>query len=81
MGGLPWWLSGREPACNAGDREDSSLIPGSIRSPGEGNGYPLQYSFLESLVDRGDWKSTLHGVAKSQIVTKPQQLELSYERF
>ena len=38
--GLPWWLSGKEPACNAGD---PGLIPGSERSLGEAIGYPLQY--------------------------------------
>ena len=41
----PWWLSGKETACNAGD---AGLIPGSRRSPGEGNGNPLQYSCLEN---------------------------------
>ena len=42
------------------------LIPGLGRSPGEGNGYPLQYSCLENLIDRGAWRATVHGVAKSQ---------------
>ena len=45
---------------------DLGLIPGSRRSPGEGNGYPLQYSCLESFMDRGGWQATVHGVAKSQ---------------
>ena len=41
--------------------------PGSGRSPGEGNGYPLQYSWLENLMDRGDWWAAIvHGVARSQ---------------
>ena len=39
--GLPWWLSGKESTCNAGDM---GSIPGLGSSPGEGNGYPLQYS-------------------------------------
>ena len=49
-------------ACNAGD---PGLIPGSERSPGEGNGNLLQYSCLENPVDGGAWQSTVHGVAKS----------------
>ena len=51
---------------SAGDRGDVSLIPGSERSPGEGNGNPLQYSCLETPMDRGAWQATVHGVAKSQ---------------
>ena len=50
--GLPRWLSGKASACNAGD---PSLIPGSGRSPGEGNGNTLQYSCLENSMDRGVW--------------------------
>ena len=42
------------------------LIPGSGRSPGEGNGNPLQYSCLENSMDRGPWWVTVHGVTKSQ---------------
>ena len=41
-------------------------IPGPGRSPGEGNGNPLQYSCLENPMDRGAWQATVHGVAKSQ---------------
>ena len=43
-----------------------SLIPGLGRSPGGGNGNPLQYSCLENSVDRGAWRATVHGVSKSQ---------------
>ena len=50
-------------ACNAGDL---GSIPGSRRSPGEGNGNPLQYSCLENPMDRGAWWATVHGVAKSR---------------
>ena len=50
----------------AGDTEDASLIPGSGRSPGEVNGYPLRYSFLENSVRRGTGRTTVHGVTKSQ---------------
>ena len=45
---------------------DPSLIPGSGRSPGEGNGNPLQYSCLENPMDEGAWYATVHGVAKSR---------------
>ena len=45
---------------------DPVSIPGSRRSPGEGNGNPLQYSCLENPMDRGTWQATVHGVPKSQ---------------
>ena len=45
---------------------DLGLIPGLGRSPGEGKGYPLQYSDLENSTDRGDWQAAVHRVAKSQ---------------
>ena len=61
--GLPWWLRGEESTCNAVDLH-SDL--GSGRSPGEGSGYPLQYSCLENFMGRGAWRATVHGVAKSQ---------------
>ena len=54
---------GKESTYNAGDL---GLIPGSGRSPGEGNGNPLQYSCLENSRDRGAWRATVHGVAKSR---------------
>ena len=50
-------------ACNAGD---SGSIPGLGRSPGEGNGNPLQYSCLENPMDGGAWWATVHQVAKSR---------------
>ena len=50
-------------ACNA---EDLGSIPGLARSPGEGNGNPLQHSCLENPMDRGAWWATVHGVAKSR---------------
>ena len=53
------------PPANAGDVRDEGLIPGLGRSPGEENGYPLQYSCLENLTDRGAWQATVHRVAKS----------------
>ena len=54
---------GKESACNA---EDLGSIPQSGRSPGEGNGNPLQYSCLENLIGRGAWWATVHGVMKGQ---------------
>ena len=51
---------------NARDAGDAGLIPGWGRSPGVGNGNPLQYSCLENLMDRGAWRATVHGVTKSQ---------------
>ena len=61
--GFPGGSEGKESACYAGD---VGLIPGLGRSPGEENGYPLQYSCLENSVERGAWEAIVHGVAKSQ---------------
>ena len=52
----------KSPAANAGD---VGLIPGSGRSPGEGNGNPFQYSGLENPMDRGAWRDIVHGVTES----------------
>ena len=52
--------------ASAGDIRDKGLIPRSGRSPGEGHGNPLQYSFLENFIDRGAWWAIVHRVAKSQ---------------
>ena len=60
--GFPDGSDGKESACNVGDL---GSIPGSGQSPGEGNGNPLQYSCLESSMDRGTWWATIHGIAKS----------------
>ena len=76
--GFPGGTSGKETACpkkkkkkkllaSAGDIRDVGSIPGLGRSPGEGNGKPLQYSCLENPMDRGAWWAIVHGVAKSQI--------------
>ena len=59
--GLPWWLRGKESACNA---RDGGSIPGSGRSPGEANGNTPQYSCLKNPMDGGTWKATVHGAAK-----------------
>ena len=53
------------PPANVGDIRDLGLIPGLGRSPEGGRGNPLQYSCLENSMDRGAWRATLHGVAKS----------------
>ena len=57
--GFPGGSDGNKTACNAGD---PGSIPGSGRSPGEGNGSPLQYSCLENSMDRGAWRDTVHVV-------------------
>ena len=68
---FPGGLDSKESSCNAGDR---GLIPGLGRSPGEGNGNPLHYSCLENPLDRGDWRTIVHGVTKNWI----QQQTLLY---
>ena len=55
---LPQWLSIKETACSAGVTDDVGSIPGLGRSPGGGNGNPLQYSCLENSTDRGAWRAT-----------------------
>ena len=60
---FPGGSDGEEYACNAGD---SGLIPGSERSPGEGNGNPLRYSCLENPTERGPWRAPVHGASQSQ---------------
>ena len=55
----------KKPPANAGDRRDTGLIPGSGRSPGEGNGNPFQYSCLENFMDRGAWWATIHRVTNN----------------
>ena len=60
---FPSGSDGKAPAYNVGD---PGSIPGSGRSPGEGNGNPLQYSCLENHMDGGAWLATVHGVAKSR---------------
>ena len=59
--------------ANAGD---TGSIPGSRRSPGEGNGNPLQYSCLENSKDRGAWRVTVHGIVQSQ--TQLKQLSTAH---
>ena len=64
--GLPGGSDGKASACNVGDL---CSIPGSGRSPGEGNGNPLQYSCLGNPTDRRAWLATVHGVTKESNTT------------
>ena len=61
FGSLAGGSDDKESACNA---RDPNPIPGLGRCPGEGHGYPLQYSSLENSMDRGAWQAIVHGVAK-----------------
>ena len=62
--GFPGGSEVKASACNAGDLGST---PGSGRSPGEGNGNPLQYSCLENPMDREAWQPIVYGTAKSQM--------------
>ena len=66
MLGFPRDSEVEESAFSAGDTGNMGSIPGSGRSPREGNDNPLQYSCLGNPVDRGAWQTTVHGVPKSQ---------------
>jgi len=63
--GFPHGSVGKESTCDAGDAGDVGLIPGLGRSPGEGNGNPLQYSCLKNPMGRGTWQATVQRVTKS----------------
>ena len=63
--GFPGDTSGKEPACEGGIRDKDSF-PRLGRSPGGEHGNPFQYSCLENPMDRGVWKTTVHGVTKSR---------------
>ena len=75
--GFPGGSDGKESTCNVGDL---GSIPGLGRSPGAGQGNPLQYSCLENLMDRGAWRATVNGVAKSQtwLNTSTIQSQINY---
>ena len=66
----------KNPPAKAGDVKGMGLISGLGRSPGEGNGNPLQYSCLENPRDRGAWRATVHRVAKSR--TRLKQLSTQH---
>ena len=83
--GLPRWrvvLVIKNQPANAGDAGDTSSIPGSGRSLGEGNGSPLQYSCLENPMDRGAWGAAVHGVTELDMTgwthTQYSQARLEY---
>ena len=71
---FPGSSDGKKSPYDAGD---PGLIPGLGRSPGEGNGYPLQYSYLENPTDTGAWQAAVLGVTKSQTRLKDQHLDFS----
>ena len=75
--GFPHSTVGKESSCNA---EDLGLIPGSGRSPVEGNGNPLQCSCLENPMDRAEWQATVHVVTRVRhdLATKQQKQLQSY---
>ena len=62
---------------NAEAVRDVCSLPGSGRSPGEGNGNPLLYSCLENLIDRGAWQATVHSVTKSRDMTEQLNTHIS----
>ena len=63
--GLPWWLIGKESACNAEEAGDVGSFPESVSFPGRGNGNLLLYSCWENSMHKGGWQATVHAVAKS----------------
>ena len=65
--GFPGGAVVKNPPDKAGD---TGLIPGSVRSPGGGNGKPLQYSCLKNPMDKGAWRAIVHGVAKELDTTE-----------
>ena len=71
--GFPGGSDVREFTCNAGDL---GSIPGLGRSPGEGSGYPLQYSGLENPMDRGTWWAAVHRVAESDVTKVTEHTHL-----
>ena len=68
--GFPGGSAVKNPASTAEDTGDAGLIPGWGRSPGGGNGDPLQYSCLKDPMDSGAWWATVHSVTKSQTQLK-----------
>ena len=79
--GFPGGTSGKELHANAGDLKRLRFIPGSGKSPGGGRGNPLQYSCLETPMDRGDWWAAVLGVAKSQARLNDCTTKLSLKNF
>ena len=65
--GFPDGSAGKESVFNTGDTGHTGLIPGLRRSPGVGNGSPLQYSCLENPMDKGAWWAKVQSVAESDV--------------
>ena len=68
--GFPGSTVVKNPPANARDTRDASSIPGSRRYPGEGNGNPLQYSYLGNPMCRGAWWAAVHGITKESYMTR-----------
>ena len=80
--GLPWWLSGKESTYSTGDVGDMDSIPGLGRSPGGGNGHPLQYSCQENPIDRGTWWAAVHGITELDTIEHTRmQYHIVYTTF
>ena len=78
---FPGGVGGKEPACRFRRRGRCGSIPGSGRSPREGNGNPLQYSCLDYLMDRGAWQAIVRGVIKSWIQLKQLKHSTAFLNF
>ena len=70
MWGIPGGIMVKNQPANAGDARDVVLIPGLERSPGVGNGYPLQYSCLDNSMDIGAWQATVYEGHKESDMTE-----------
>ena len=79
--GFPSGSVDEESACNSGDAGDAGSIPGSGRSPREGNGNPPQYSWLENPMDGGAWWATIQWVTKSRTWLSNQKKKKSEHSF
>ena len=72
--GLPWWLTGKEPACQSRRHETQVHSWGWGDPPGEGNGIPLQYFCYRIPWRKGAWRSTVHGAAESDMIEQLSKL-------
>ena len=72
--GFPGGSDDKESVCNAGD---PGSVPGSGRSSGKGNGYPLQYSYLKNTMDRGSWLAIVNGLTELDMTERLNTFSLS----